>query len=725
MERQFTASMKVSGRTFGLLGRQSISTDEAAIFELVKNAKDADATHVEISFVNAEKKEGGSIIVRDDGHGMTKDVIDNVWMVVGTDNRHRNRKSKGGRQALGEMGIGRLSCDRLAERTIMRSYPQEDIDMVVMEFDWTKYDKQGITLGDVSHKGHVGPKDDPKRHGLELVLEGLRSKWDSSRIQSLSQDLQSYILPSGIREEGDFEIKIMSNGSMYKGENVIKSTFLKKAPLRLVATYNGNSIDVKIIDSMGDAIKTPDRSSIDVGPKQCGPFVFRLSFYPQDSSGETHWKDYYKRVLKVISIKKFLRKYAGVYLYRDGAWVKPYGAKHDWLNLEGRRVQRRSNIGLSQVFGKVDISNDTNPKIQSTAHREVLQENEAFHDLKDTIKRSIQELEKYRESQPREAGTKPTSKTHATMAINNANHILKIAKEDDGISSASRAEIIASVNSIKSQVPAAVRIQEDEEGEGERVRQHELNILSIGLLASYVSREIASSLKRTISVLSDARQMMETTDFKKPLPQEVIDRGFGWLASLEADSNKIMHFATYVNEVSHYLAEARRNNRFDTQIDIAEVWEGVIESISLKSELPRAKITLYTDPHRLKIRFNETDLKSILSHLVTNSTESIKRADSPRQIIQLDVKHDGKNLVMKVSDTGEGIVIERDTMFDPFTTTRQSGDDVVSGQGFGLPITREILRQYEGSIDVEPTGDLGTGATFTVKIPAKYARKVY
>ena len=607
----------------------------------------------------------------------------------------------------------------------MRSYPQEDVDMVVMEFDWTKYDKQGITLGDVSHNGYVSPKDNPKRHGLELVLKGLRSKWDSGRIQSLSQDLQSYILPSGIREEGDFKIKIMSNGSQCREGNVIKSGFLNNAPLRLVAKYNGNSIDVKITNNMGDAIERPVISPIDIGPRQCGPFVFRLHYYPQDSSGETHWKDYYKRVLKDITIKEFLKKYAGVYLYRDGAWVKPYGAKYDWLNLEGRRVQRRSKMGLSQVFGKVEITNVANSKIQSTAHREVLQENDAFRDLKDLITRSILELEKYRESQPRKTGVKPTSKTHVAMALNNVNHILKIAKEDGGISSTSREEIIASVTSIKSQIPSAVRIQEDEEGEGERVRQHELNILSIGLLASYVSREIASSLKRTMAVLSDARQMMETTDFKKPLPQEVVNQGFGWLKSLEVDSNKIVHFATYVNEVSHYLAEARRNNRFDTQINIADVWVGVIEGISLKSELPNAEITLITDPTPLKIRFNETDLKSILSHLVTNSVESIKRDNSIRQIIQLDAKHDGKNLVMRVSDTGEGITIDRDTMFDPFTTTRQSSDDVVSGQGFGLPITKEILRQYDGNISAELKSDLGEGATFAVKIPAKYARKVH
>ena len=55
---------------------------------------------------------------------------------------------------------------------------------------------------------------------------------------------------------------------------------------------------------------------------------------------------------------------------------------NDWLGLEGRRVQRRDKIGRAQVYGVVNISQDSNPEIKPTAHREVLQENKALEDLR-------------------------------------------------------------------------------------------------------------------------------------------------------------------------------------------------------------------------------------------------------------------------------------------------------------------------------------------------------
>ena len=208
--------MKISGRALGYWGSQSISSDISAVFELVKNAKDADASYVEISFENADKGEG-RIVVTDDGHGMTRERIDAVWMVAGTDDRSRNRRSRAGRAVLGEMGIGRFSCERLADMTIMRSYPEGDASMVEMVFDWKKYEAKGVTMDEVVHDGHIETKDDPNRHGLELVLEGLKSAWDDNRIGKLAEDLRGYILPRGIRDEGDFEIRITSNGNNVGG----------------------------------------------------------------------------------------------------------------------------------------------------------------------------------------------------------------------------------------------------------------------------------------------------------------------------------------------------------------------------------------------------------------------------------------------------------------------------------------------------------------------------
>ena len=713
--------MKISGRALGYWGSQSISSDSSAVFELVKNAKDADASHVEISFEDADKK-GGRIVVRDDGHGMTKERIDTVWMVAGTDDRSRNRRSKAGRAVLGEMGIGRFSCERLAEKTIMRSYPEGDVDMVEMSFDWKKYEENGVTMDAVFHDGHIETKDDKNRHGLELVLDGLKSSWDWNRITKLAEDLRGYILPRGIRDEGDFEIRINSNGRSVGGSGGIRTAYLSAAPLKLKAVYDGKTIAIKITDKMDGSTKTPFIPSIEIGEKKCGPFTLNLYFYPRDKGGKSKWTKYYAGLLRDIGIGDFLDQYAGVYLYRDGAWVKPYGGKNDWLHLESKRVQRRSKIGLTQVFGKVDITNDKNRGIRPTAHREVLQDNKALEDLAGLITDSISALEKYRESLPKE---RPTTTGQTTMAAQNIGQILETCRGKSTMAESDIARIVHLAKTARVQIKEAAGTKADEDKESREIRQHELNVLSIGLVTSYVAREITSSLKNTIDVLSDARKMMDTTDFSVPLPNDMVKQGFGWLGSLEADSGRIMHFTRYVNEMSTQLAAAHREGHAQSQISIKETWDSVVDGISVASELPNVRILTQCDPPDLRVRFSSLDLKSVLSHLLTNAIESIKKADDPRQIIQIDARHNGKSLVIKITDTGEGLKINKDNMFLPFVTTSVARDDVVSGQGLGLSITRKILEQYDGAtIDPASPGDLGRGATFTITIPGRHAKKV-
>jgi signal transduction histidine kinase len=69
-----------------------------------------------------------------------------------------------------------------------------------------------------------------------------------------------------------------------------------------------------------------------------------------------------------------------------------------------------------------------------------------------------------------------------------------------------------------------------------------------------------------------------------------------------------------------------------------------------------------------------------------------------------------------VADTGNGIdPAHRDPLFDPFFTTKAVG----SGTGLGLFITRQIVREHLGTIDVET--ELGKGTTFVINLPVPSA----
>ena len=112
--------IRPAGRHILTIGRDLIQDPYAAVVELVKNAYDADATKVNIRFSKYEiSKElidgeevilyGIKIIVEDDGHGMSRTVVTDKWMVPSTDDKQIRKISPKGRIMQGHKGIGRYA----------------------------------------------------------------------------------------------------------------------------------------------------------------------------------------------------------------------------------------------------------------------------------------------------------------------------------------------------------------------------------------------------------------------------------------------------------------------------------------------------------------------------------------------------------------------------------------------------------------------------------------
>ena len=69
-----------------IIGKELITDPNTAIFELVKNSYDANASKVTIIFENVndpEKKSQPRIIIVDNGDGMSRDDIENKWLFAG------------------------------------------------------------------------------------------------------------------------------------------------------------------------------------------------------------------------------------------------------------------------------------------------------------------------------------------------------------------------------------------------------------------------------------------------------------------------------------------------------------------------------------------------------------------------------------------------------------------------------------------------------------------
>ena len=152
-----SVTFRPRARLMKLIGEELISDEVVALVELVKNAHDADATTVTISF-NGVTGAGGSIVVTDDGHGMDREVLLGRWMEPAASwKQGKGGRTKKGRRFLGEKGVGRFAADKLAGQLEVRSSCAGSTEEVRAFIDWDRFESDERMLSDVRCQWRMRP----------------------------------------------------------------------------------------------------------------------------------------------------------------------------------------------------------------------------------------------------------------------------------------------------------------------------------------------------------------------------------------------------------------------------------------------------------------------------------------------------------------------------------------------------------------------------------------
>jgi hypothetical protein len=162
-------------RIIRTIGDRLISGPEAAVIELVKNAHDADARAVTISFELSVSTEGARIVVSDNGHGMSLEDIRTKWMEPATTDKANRKTSPGGRSLLGSKGIGRFASAKLGRFLDLRTSVLRDQNLIetveIRNIDWEAFDGERY-LDQIDFPIEVSQGPDPP--GTTLAIRHLR-----------------------------------------------------------------------------------------------------------------------------------------------------------------------------------------------------------------------------------------------------------------------------------------------------------------------------------------------------------------------------------------------------------------------------------------------------------------------------------------------------------------------------------------------------------------------
>ena len=135
----------------------------------------------------------------------------------------------------------------------------------------------------------------------------------------------------------------------------------------------------------------------------------------------------------------------------------------------------------------------------------------------------------------------------------------------------------------------------------------------------------------------------------------------------------------------------------------------VVEVVELALDIfPDNDIEFTSNESQINVDFDRSQLIRIITNLVKNAIQSIPVDRSPQ--ISIIISSNDTDVVIQVKDNGNGITesIER-KIFEPRFTTK------TSGMGLGLPMIKNIIETYNGSISFSTL--IGEGSEFTVRFP--------
>src|SRR6266540_1943980 len=126
---------------------------------------------------------------------------------------------------------------------------------------------------------------------------------------------------------------------------------------------------------------------------------------------------------------------------------------------------------------------------------------------------------------------------------------------------------------------------------------------------------------------------------------------------------------------------------------------------ALEDDLP----VVHVDPDRLM---------QVIVNLISNA---VKFSDKETGWVRLEARREDSALRVDVRDNGIGIdKKDHNRIFERFQQAGNTLTEKPAGTGLGLPISREILRHFNGEIWVE--SEIGKGATFSFRIPTAGTR---
>lgn len=759
---------KIAARTLLELGKELISSDEVAIYEIIKNSVDARASKIKVSanivlahadyqraiddvsdgvrtesiygrisekilpdgpsdavnsFLNEVKKGVGNkkefkralegayrkynwLEFSDDGHGMSFDELDQVYLTVGT--RSRRKDNIQGSMYLGDKGVGRLSVMRLGELLQVETTVSGESRFSELNIDWSVFDHDSDEeIGSIQidpERGRI--KSESSVHGTTIKVSNLHGDWPAERFAEKLNGPVARMVDPFVPGRANSLIQAYHNNRRYlinsipakllkaahafckvsmrfeDGEPVISGLMNyslrqaeRKISLRGVEVY---SVTQRVLQRKGKKghaaiLGTPIRAQ---ALKDLGEF--EVEFY------------WYNRLIveaidgltdKAKETKEQIAKWAGgLMLFRHGFRVLPYGEPDDdWLELDKRAFGSAGfKLNRQQIIGAVRV-HSPHTSLGEQTNREGLMETQAASALKSILmwlmhsefRGFINEIDEYESINKREArAVAERFRETEKYVYANIDELRSVASVE---SLSVFRQLERNVRKLADECSALVGNTEKIIKESAEEYSKFLHLAGIGLITEFIFHELSRTVERALSSVKDA---------------------LGEFPSNRVLQNLDEQLKTLGKRVSAFDDMTGEKRQTKSSFDLSELISSILESHS--SQFLRDGVDVDFDRPNCPVNIHAVKgmVIQIIENLISNSMYWLRyqgeysNGFEPR--ISISINLDGP--VLEFTDNGPGVDPERaETIFRPLVSSKPANQ----GRGLGLYISREIA-SYHG-----------------------------
>ena len=729
------ATFRPRARLLSLLGEQLISDQAVGLIELVKNAYDADATHVEVELTNLTTPEQTRILLRDNGMGMTRDDIEQKWLSPAVDHKEQQKKKKQrtprSRLPIGEKGVGRFAVHQLGHTFQMISRAA-NMPEVYLHIDWNDFDSGDVFLDDIAvtlleREPEVFTGNNT---GTLLIIEHSRADWKETLVAKVQRALRR--LQSPHQHVPDFCI-VLHCPDYPSFEEISSSDLLERAhyTFRGLVTAEGwldyeyrcqhpAMPERQTNEDSHNLISPANKEMASFGQNGCGPFY--INFYVWDRTQEH---------LNQSGVSRAdLDAMAGGSLFRDGLRVLPYGEPgNDWLDLDRERINDPSRrISNQQIVGFVEVSQAETPGLRDKTNREGLIDNVAFRDMRALIRAAINLFASHwHQDRPGKTDPRPRAPKSALKEAHAMTEAIARSARDDVVvekpslqPSPSRPNprtlgatppepspqqdmlLLApdapspyltqrqAIRELQEHLQQATVYQDQSETEAEERAQVLMHLAATGMAAERVSHEFGRQVHAALEALGALRGLGRG-DSEVAQAIRTLDACLGTLR------NEFRVLAPY--EAGWRLQRTTTTSVQDAAALALKLNEHLIDEIGIAAGVEGEDFLVAARP---------ASLVQVFDNLVHNSCIWLQGHPKPHRIT---ITLDNQTCTATVADTGPGIPAHLHTneiAFEPFVSLRNGG------RGLGLYITRELLKAMHATITLLPAERNGVGAVFVV-----------